>query len=255
MVELTEKKRAARREFEQVARDLHDGRICDNEFLRRTDARWRAMGRLLFRRWRRKLPTWVEPEDLVHEVQMLAVKHARECDLRRGNVGPYTVWMTYRRAQRELHRMRGAKLSGNESKNPSRFEIPFCKMRQGADGEPWDAARLRDEFGASPIDRIESFERYQIALSRCSTMREVIFLRALEHTGGSIAGAADLILGDWDARVTCRLSSRTRLVKAIQSFLGRMAENMGIDQFMVVQAIDSGERLDEQGRSTAEAAA
>jgi hypothetical protein len=193
--------REEREAFEHAARALHEGKIGEGQFLAATRERWRRTARYLFEHWRRKLPAWVEEVDVEQELGLLALKHVRDWDPGRGAIGPFVLWSTIHRAQRELNRWRGACLSGNEGRNPSRAEIAFCR----AFGPEVDPMAFADPCAATQEQEIDRRERFEEILSACESVREALVLLALRRAEGSLCEAAALLFGDYASRVECEL--------------------------------------------------
>ena len=124
--------------YERAARALKAKEITADQFLLATRERWRRTARYIHERWRRKLPAWVEPEDVEQELVLLVLLAIRRYSRRRAGkmtLGQYATWGAIHRTQRQIHRWREASLSGNEGRNPSRCEIAFCRAF-GPETEP-----------------------------------------------------------------------------------------------------------------------
>lgn len=183
-------------------------RVAEGEFLRHTAPRWRRIARDLHHRWRKKLPAWVEPEDVEQEL-VLQVLRAVPCwDAERGlAIGRYVTWAAVHRAQREINRMRGARLHGNEGKNPGRPEATFSSItqrrkRRSADAPEFDPADLLPTEPAQ-FESADVREMFALAIEGAVTEREVIIFFALRECGGEPDAAALRIFADFPARVQC----------------------------------------------------
>jgi len=193
--------------FEDAARARVAGEIDDNEFLRRTMRTWQMVTARLWRRWRRKLPMDVGPEDVQQALMLLAIQYVKKCNPKRvterGSYGGYIVWCATRRAQRQIHKWRNAKLSGNEAKNPGRFERCFSSLARKDDERRGDfESRLPGE-SVDPVERIATERAFAAYLAGSETVREALVLLALQRAEGSVDGAAEQIWCSYAARVEC----------------------------------------------------
>ena len=209
--------------YERAARALKAREITADAFLRATRERWRRTARYLHERWRRKLPAWVEPEDVEQElVQLVLLAIGRYSRRRAGKmtIGQYATWGAIHRAQRQIHRWREASLSGNEGKNPSRCEIAFCRAF-GPDTDPFAKAPPAQ---AGQCEAVEAGERFEALLAGCETVREALSLTALRRAGGDPTGAARLLFRDFASRVECELTSEAQARRVVVESLEAIAE-------------------------------
>ncbi len=223
-----------RETFEAACRECRAGTMSAGEFLRVTDGRWRAMAVRLHQRWRRKLPDWVEPDDVLQEIRQIALEHLGKWQPARGAVGPFVVWCTQRRAQRQMHRWRGAKLSGNEGRNPSRFEVPASRLA-GRWQEDGDAERVFEQLAAcGPVaeELLLVDDRARAVLRRARDWREVVVLQALMACEGSIEDAVGLIQGNLGARLHCGARDPEAIRDAVTRVLGRFARDAGVEHLL-----------------------
>lgn len=194
-------------ELDEAMLALRDGRSTGDKFLRATGPRWRKIARDLHHRWRKKLPAWVEVEDIEQELVLQVFEHIGEFDPARGmTIGGFVVWAATHRTQREIHKMRGARLHGNEGQNPGRPEKTFSNIRgqRGDDGE-------RMEFDPTSLfpAKAQQFEDASVeqvlsdAIQRAQTVRDVLILYALRESGGEPDEAACRIFESFSARVQC----------------------------------------------------
>jgi len=210
-------------QFDESALALRAGRITGSEFLTRTAAVWRDAAARLWARWRRRLPSWVERDDILQELQVLAIEHVCRWQEGRGGIGAYVVWSATRRAQRQIHRWRGASLSGNEGANASRAEISFSRAF------PLDPLGTRvPDAAADPQgeDAIEGDEVFGEAIDACRTSVEAIVLLALRECEGSIALSAQAIYNDFSARVECAVSSPQQAERLVRKSLTAVANRV-----------------------------
>jgi hypothetical protein len=219
--------RAGDETFEAAARARVGGLIGDEEFLRRTARTWEVVAARLWRRWRRKLPGDVGPDDLLQEVRLLALEFVAKCDPKRGkSMGGYIVWCVIRRGQRQIHRWRNAELSGNEGRNPGRFERNFSGLRRRDDEVREDyVARVPGE-SVDPVAHLDTEAAFRDQLARVTRVRDALVLAALRESGGCVEGAASVIVG---APAACRelgvddLPAARRLVRrCVEALVGEV---------------------------------
>ena len=221
-------KREDAESYEAAARALKRGEITPDAFLRATRERWARTARYLHERWRRKLPAWVEPADVEQELVLLVLRAVRRYSRRRAGrmtIGQYATWGAIHRAQRQIHRWRGASLSGNEGRNPSRAEIAFCRAF-GPDVDPMAKA---PPVAAGQDEAVEASERFEELLAGCETVREALSLTALRRAGGDPRAAARLLFSDYASRVECELASEAQARRVVVESLDRIAERAVAD--------------------------
>lgn len=214
--------------FEEAARARVAGEIGDNEFLRRTWQVWVGVTGRLWRRWRRKLPTDIGPDDVQQALMLLALEFVAKCDPARltegGSYGGYIVWCATRRTQRQIHKWRNAKLAGDESKNPGRFERCFASLSTREDERREDfVARVAGE-SADPVERIETERAFREHLAGSETVREALVLLALQRAEGSVDGAAEAIWASYPARVECGARSARHARALVREVVGALTE-------------------------------
>jgi hypothetical protein len=193
--------------LEEAGHALRAGRITPSDFLVRTGARWRQTAAHLYSRWRRRLPAWVERDDVEQELKLLAVHYVRTWDPGRSRattLGSYVVWCSIHRTQRKMDHWRGASLNGNSGKNPSRYELAFSRVYDAEDGDP--GTRVPGE-SEDPIDRIDSGRQFETMMQHCRTVRQALVLMALRATEGAVDRAAHVLWGNFRARLECELRS------------------------------------------------
>jgi DNA-directed RNA polymerase specialized sigma24 family protein len=205
--------------FEDAIRLLHDGRINFNEFYRETKPSWERLARYLLRRW--KAPKWVEVEEIVQEL-IIGAWNAVWCYsefLARGvPLANYVQWNAVDKAKKSLHKMRGAKLSGNADANPSNFETPLSSFEATSE---WLDGLLNQE--ADQHDLTERKERVEKA---CRTEAERRAMRALSETGDIIQGAI-LLFEDDEARALCGLHTARDAGRFVASTAFAVAQRLG----------------------------
>lgn len=212
-------KREETERYEASARALYEGRISEGAFLRETAEKWRQTAHFLFSRWRRKLPAWVEPEDVEQELVLLVLKHVRKWSPERGGmtIGSYVLWCAIHRTQRAMDQWRGAR----DGSKPSRSEIAFSRAF-APDADP--LAKLKAS-GANALqeEAAEAAEVFTSALGGCRTVREALVLLALRRAGGSPALAAALLYGDFAARVECALADEGHARRVVAESVSAIA--------------------------------
>lgn len=208
--------------YERAARALKAKEITADQFLRATRERWRRTARYIHERWRRKLPAWVEPEDVEQELVLLVLLAIRRYNRRRAGrmtLGQYATWGAIHRTQRQIHRWREASLSGNEGRNPSRCEIAFCRAF-GPETDPFAKAPPAE---ARQCEAVEASERFEVLLAGCETVREALSLSALRRAAGDPRAAARLLFSDYATRVECELGSEAQARRVVVESLEAIA--------------------------------
>lgn len=203
---------------------LYAGQITEGQYLRETNAKWRETAQWLFARWRRKLPAWVEVEDVEQELRMQALKHVRAWQPGRstGTIGQFVDWCAKKRVQRTFDAWRGVSTSGNSHKRPSRCEVAFSR----AFAPEVDPMGRAEPVAAEQEALVEASERFADALGGCGTVREALVLLALRRAGGSPSLAARLLLEDFAARVECELGSEAQARRVVAESVSRIAARL-----------------------------
>lgn len=215
--------------FEAAARARVAGTIDDDAFLRRTMGVWQVVTARLWRRWRRKLPTYIGSEDVQQALMILAVQYVKKCDPARlgtgCSYGGYIVWCSTRRTQRQIHKWRKAKLSGRESANPGHIERPFSSLHRPDDAREDYEARIPGE-NRDPLEVIESDRVFHENLALSRSIREALVLLALRRAEGSIDGAAEEIYRSYPARIECGVRDVKHAKRVIRDVLEAIAPDV-----------------------------
>jgi hypothetical protein len=190
---------------EKTVADFVSGATTEDAFLRVTAGFWRRRGEDLYRNWRRKLPPSVDAGDVTQELMTQALIAGRKADAGRGDLAAYVVWSAVHRTQREIHRMRGARLHGNDAKNPGRPEVTFAdyegrRAKRSTDGETRNYTALDMAPTAAEQDRdAEIRQTLTFAIEASTSPREAMVLLALRESGGSSDTAAVRLFEDFAA--------------------------------------------------------
>lgn len=235
-----------RESFEATCLACHERTITQDQFVRRTDARWRMLSQQLYQRWHRKLPAWVEVDDVLQVTRMLAIEFCGAWDpgnAKGGKIGPFVVWNTTKRTQRELHRWREAKLSGNEGRNPSRHEVALSRYCQGQVGDDMAAAtdRMLDRLTCEPDAEEKACRDDQRLRRHARSLADAAVLEAICESEGSVAGAAQLIVESLSARLQCRVETVPAAAALVRSTMRRIARDLDLAEF--VDPDDAGTRV------------
>lgn len=185
--------------FNEAIALLHDGRLDFTAFYRETLPSWERLARYLLRRW--KAPAWVELDEVVQDLVLGAWESVWCYSEPLANGRPlhdFVQWNAVDKAKKKLHKMRGAKLSGNADSNPSHYETPLSSFEATSE---WLDGLL--QHGAEQHDIAERKQRIERA---CRTEAERRAIRALSETGDIIQGAI-LLFGDDEARQLCGLQT------------------------------------------------
>jgi hypothetical protein len=207
--------------LEAAGKALRAGEITKNEFVRRTADRWRRTSQHLYSRWRRKLPQWVEREDVEQELVLLALEYVTKWTPGRGASLPsYVLWCSIHRAQRKMDHWRGASLSGNSGKNPGRHELTFSRIASPDGDDP--GTRVPGE-NDDPLDLIESGEEFEVAMARCQTVRQALVMLALRATRGDVERAAWSLHRNFRSRLECDIESVEHAEEVIREVVEEMS--------------------------------
>lgn len=184
----------------------YDGRITFDALARATRRDFERMAAYLLRRW--TAPAWYVLEDVAQELLLGAWLTMWDWSEAMGGLKRFVVFGAMCRAKRELHRARGAKLSGSPDRNPSRIEYPLSSYGEEGDGEAMADALLAVEADAEAflIAREDAVEGVRAAIDACDTEVERAVILAIAEAGGLAEGAL-AVYNDDDARVSLRLVS------------------------------------------------
>ena len=176
----------------------------------------------------RKLPAWVEREDVEQELTIQVIKSARKWQPKRGGgIGMYVGWGSLRRLRRVLNKWRGASIHGQESRNPSRVEIAFCRAF-GPDVDPMAKA---PPIAADQVESAEAARAFDAMLQGARTSGEALVLLALRRTDGSVGESARLLYGDAGARLECGIRSEARarwmVLRTVRQLAARLEAERG----------------------------
>ena len=219
-------------EIDECAMALWGKQITEDAFIRGTAGHWRYCAADIWRRWRRKLPAATEFEDIEQEFLIQVLRHVPEWRPDRGMaIGKFVAWAATKRTQREIHGIRGARIHGNEGKNPGRPETTFSSYaarraaRGARDGRPEDV----DPSDLVPIHATQDIraalrEILSDALADAVTIREAFVMLALQNCDGDPDDAAVALFADFSARVECELRD---VEHARRIVLGTASEVLG----------------------------
>lgn len=174
-------------EFEQLLTGLREGHLTPEVFFAQSRIVWQRLARNLLRRW--KAPAWYSHEEVEQELMLAAYDFVWKFDPTRAKgrtIGGYVAWNAVDKAKKQLHVARGAKLSGDADKNPSRIETPFSVYEVSPDEV--------DLFSATEAIQEEWFERQEAiaeAERKFTTERERLAVRVLAENSGSVEDAAE----------------------------------------------------------------
>ena len=144
----------------------------------------RRMAAKQYRDFARKLPAWVEREDVEQELTIQVLKSARAwspaCG---GGIGMYVGWGSLRRLRRVLNHWRGASLHGRESRNPSRAEIAFCR----AFGPDVDPLAKAPPVAADQAESADGARVFDALVRGAATTREALVLLKRGSQDGALS--------------------------------------------------------------------
>ena len=236
---------------------VREGRDSGNAFFRLARPKLGYIARDIWRGWRRKLPAWVEFEDVAQVLdQQILVYVPRWSPERCERIWDYVIWSAVHRTQRQIHRWRGAKIHGNEGKNESRAELAFSKVFRNDAQYQEDAGSRIDAIltkakpvAQEPEAEIDRSAKFDEVLQHAKTIREALVLHALRACDGSILQAAAAIWEDFHARVECGLTHERQARKAVRETLEAIARRC-----VVHVPVDLWDAIDDEDEATREVA-
>ena len=205
--------------FEAALLEAHRGTITGTELLRRSDSRLKALAESVYRDWYRKMPAWADSEDVYQVMAEHMLDMVSRYDPTRGvSIRRFVVWNLVDKAEKQIHKWRGAALHRAPGKMPSRFERPIAALiRVGSErDEEEQRASFEATTNAVQHDHAESARFFDDALASAATISEALAILALKASGGSLVRAVGVLYDDADARIECSLMSEAdarRLVK------------------------------------------
>ncbi len=208
-------------QFEQALLQLRAGQLTYREFLALTSTRWQALASLIARKWR--MPGWTSLKDIEQWLHAGAYKAVWKWDpIYKVSIVRYVTYNAMDLAKKEMHKCRGAAYGGRGVDfNPSRLEIPFSTYERDDDTH---VPVTKTE--ATQFDSAVKKEAIRRALDACSNVREVLTVQALAQTE-SIAGAAELLYEDADARLRCRFSCERHARIVVERAAVSVARKLG----------------------------
>lgn len=195
-----------------------DGRITYGAFVTATREIFERLACRLIRHW--TPPAWVTAEDLVQELYLGAWTHVWHYEpiLSNGTtLERFVIYNAMSQAKRELHRARGAKLSGCADKNPSNMELPISSIGMTAAESDALAEALLAVEPEAETEMVQAEERQAAiarALDACVTKKEHTAMLAIVEAG-DIDGGAIMLYRDFDTRIALRLSSEEHAVRFV----------------------------------------
>lgn len=192
--------------LDQGLASLHAGEIDFTVFVQLTRPHWRRLSADLHRRW--DVPSFVSPEDVEQDMLFAAWQFLERWDPTKADLKSYIVFNASDKAKKRIHKVRGAVLSGQSDRNPSRYEVPETSLAREGEDDSVAAHRWAVE-NAAPPEQEEIVER-RCAAERakrvCVTVREFLAIEALKEVE-SVNAAASLLWEDREARRACKLTS------------------------------------------------
>ena len=228
---------------------MREGRVSGDAFFRLARRKLGFIARDVWRGWRRKLPMWVEYEDVEQALHVQVLHYVPKWRPERGErIWDYVIWSAVHRTQRQIHKWRGAKIHGNEGKNESRAELAFSRVFRNDPQYQEDASSRIDvvlsrhaPLPEPPEDGLDHDAEYEDLLRQARTPREAIVLRALrEH--GTIHGAARFIWDDFSLRIECGVTSdEAQVARVVREVVEAVAR-----RHLVRVPVDLWDAIDEQ---------
>ena len=192
-------------EFEVAVERLRDGRATFEEFARDTRDRWASMAGWLLRQ--RRVPGWVEHEDVVQELLMGAWRATWDYDPGRGGMPleRYVRVAAVFSARKRLSKARG--VDQHTQSGEGHFDLPLAHLSERAE------AFLLGQLSVEP-EQERGIERRQRLLEACESYEEIVCVQAL-MVAGSFEGAAALLCVDEDVRVLLRLEGEDDAARVV----------------------------------------
>lgn len=202
---------------------LVDSRIDFGTFAHRTRREFERIALYLLRRW--VPPSWYLPEDVVQELYLGAWIWVWDWSPKIGpSISQFVVFNAISHAKRQLHKARGAKLSGSADKNPSHIERPLSSLgTQEGDGDFLESLMHRGgsvwleqspEAEAILIREEEKKASVATLLDVCTTSFERDSIIAVAEAG-DLDGGGLLIYEDIDQRISLRLVSENHATRVV----------------------------------------
>lgn len=200
-------------EVDEYGMALWGQKITENAFLKATQPHWNRIAVDIWRRWRKKLPAATEFEDVAQEFLMQVLHHVPQWSPDKGMaIGKFLAWAATKRTQREIHKMRGARIHGNEGKNLGRPETTFTaySARRASRGAKDGRPEVVDPSDLVPIHATQDVraalrEILSDALVDAVTVREAFVMLALQNSDGDPDDAAAKLFAEFSSRVECEL--------------------------------------------------
>jgi hypothetical protein len=198
-----------REQFEQVLMAAHRGEIRDAELLRRCARRIRTLAESVYKDWRKDSPAWVDAEDVYQVMCQHLLTFVRRYEAGKGSsIRGYVVWNIVDKAEKAIHKWRGANLHGASGRAPSRFEVPLSAFDRDGEDENGGISTLvvtRDE--ARQEQHAEAMGFFDAALASSTSLPDALSILALKASGGSLVRAVGILYDDPSARLECGLMS------------------------------------------------
>jgi len=213
--------------FERQLHAAFERRLAFDAFVRTTDREFARMANYLLRRW--VPPAWYAFDDVMQELTIGAWSYVYRWDATRGvSLARYVVFNAITAAKRELHRARGAKLSGSQDRNPSRFERPLSSFGLDDEGDALAESILAEDALAERvlIARENRVTAIGEAFASCQNETERAVIRALASTEDVDASAGE-IYEDIDRRISLRLVSEDHARRVVMRTAGAVIARAG----------------------------
>ena len=157
---------------------------------------------------------------------MLVLQHVDHWDPEKGTrIGAYVTWSAVHRTQRAMNKWRGARIHGNEGKNPGRQEYTFttivsrCRTDEGDERfDPCDLAPTEPDQERRALVA----EAVEVQLAVATEVREAAVVRALLECDYSPEDAARAIWEDYRVRVECRLLDEEHTLRVVRAQVSEM---------------------------------
>jgi hypothetical protein len=234
--------------LEESARLLWERRITEGEFLKRTAPRWRAISAGIHRRYRARLPAWVERDDVEQILVLQALHHLPRWRPDGGTtIGSFVTYCATHRTHRQMDKLRGASTSGNSGKNPGRTEITFSRLDGGRDdGAVEDFGTRQAVESLDPVEHIDSERDFEMAMRRCRTVRQAFVAIALRAAGGDVDGAAGILMRNTRMKVECGfLRDDAHAVRVVRDVIEEMLDEIELPEPIAPEVLRAAAEYEE----------
>jgi len=209
----------------ELSTELLSGRVDFGRFARETDGEWRALARMLLRRW--DAPPSAGEDDLVQEMLVAAWTSMPRFDPSRGpSLHRFVTYNAVDKAKKWLHKARKATREGDRGR--SRYPVPASMLRKDERAAVEYLDRRRVSPDASPEEAIEREQERRESLIRVLEQMDDdldrLLVLAVVDAEGDLELAASRLWEDSRMRLALRGGDREDVRKKLRRAVARAAE-------------------------------